>query len=219
MQSSSSAPSRPAVRSQLSMSGSTVAAGSNDDRSSGDQGWQAEVALTTTAATRVPVTGAPLIGSRERSGVAVGTPSSRAAAAALFERGLDLGKRAQLGAHYTDRDKIMLLVVEPVVIRRPVQIRRRQPGASTPAGRTVCSVRGRGRRYGGGSRRAVPGRPGIWTVRRPRRCGRRAGRVRRWSRYTASCCGWCRRWRSSRGTRSFCWEIGCRRRRSTRPGG
>ena len=35
----------------------------------------------------------------------------------LFERGLDPGKRAQLGAHYTDRDKIMLLV-EPVV-RRP----------------------------------------------------------------------------------------------------
>ena len=27
----------------------------------------------------------------------------------LFERGLDPGKRAQLGAHYTDRDKIMLL--------------------------------------------------------------------------------------------------------------
>ena len=34
----------------------------------------------------------------------------------LFERGLDPVKRAQLGAHYTDRDKIMLLV-EPVVIR------------------------------------------------------------------------------------------------------
>ena len=34
----------------------------------------------------------------------------------LFERGLDPGKHAQLGAHYTDRDKIMLLV-EPVVIR------------------------------------------------------------------------------------------------------
>ena len=34
----------------------------------------------------------------------------------LFERGLDPGNRAQLGAHYTDRDKIMLLV-EPVVIR------------------------------------------------------------------------------------------------------
>ena len=34
----------------------------------------------------------------------------------LFERGLDPAKRAQLGAHYTDRDKIML-IVEPVVIR------------------------------------------------------------------------------------------------------
>jgi type II restriction/modification system DNA methylase subunit YeeA len=37
----------------------------------------------------------------------------------LFERGLDPDKRSQLGAHYTDRDKIMLLV-EPVVIR-PLQ--------------------------------------------------------------------------------------------------
>ena len=34
----------------------------------------------------------------------------------LFERGLDPSKRAQLGAHYTDRDKIML-IIEPVVIR------------------------------------------------------------------------------------------------------
>ncbi len=34
----------------------------------------------------------------------------------LFERGLDPDKRAQLGAHHTDRDKIMLLV-DPVVIR------------------------------------------------------------------------------------------------------
>ena len=34
----------------------------------------------------------------------------------LFERGLDPGKRAQLGAHYTDRDKVML-IVEPVVVR------------------------------------------------------------------------------------------------------
>jgi type II restriction/modification system DNA methylase subunit YeeA len=32
----------------------------------------------------------------------------------LFERGLDPDKRSQLGAHYTDRDKIML-IVEPVV--------------------------------------------------------------------------------------------------------
>ena len=34
----------------------------------------------------------------------------------LFERGLDPDKRSQLGAHYTDRDKIML-IVEPVIIR------------------------------------------------------------------------------------------------------
>ena len=34
----------------------------------------------------------------------------------LFERGLDPDKRTQLGAHYTDRDKIMLLI-EPVVVR------------------------------------------------------------------------------------------------------
>ena len=34
----------------------------------------------------------------------------------LFERGLDPDKRTQLGAHYTDRDKIMQLV-EPVIVR------------------------------------------------------------------------------------------------------
>lgn len=34
----------------------------------------------------------------------------------LFERGLDKDKRGQLGAHYTDRDKIML-IIEPVIIR------------------------------------------------------------------------------------------------------
>ena len=34
----------------------------------------------------------------------------------LFERGLDPDKRSQLGAHYTDRDKIMR-IVEPTVIR------------------------------------------------------------------------------------------------------
>ena len=34
----------------------------------------------------------------------------------LFERGLDPDKRSQLGVHYTERDKIML-IVEPVVIR------------------------------------------------------------------------------------------------------
>ncbi|WP_299131936.1 DNA methyltransferase [uncultured Amaricoccus sp.] len=34
----------------------------------------------------------------------------------LFERGLDPGKRSQLGAHYTDRDKIMK-IVDPVIVR------------------------------------------------------------------------------------------------------
>ena len=34
----------------------------------------------------------------------------------LFERGLDPDKRSQLGAHYTDRDKIML-IIDPVVTR------------------------------------------------------------------------------------------------------
>ncbi|MCY3931008.1 MAG: hypothetical protein OXH70_04775 [Acidobacteria bacterium] len=34
----------------------------------------------------------------------------------LFERGLDPSKRSQLGAHYTDREKVML-IVEPVVVR------------------------------------------------------------------------------------------------------
>ena len=34
----------------------------------------------------------------------------------LFERGLDPGKRSQLGAQYTDRDKIMA-IVDPVIIR------------------------------------------------------------------------------------------------------
>ena len=34
----------------------------------------------------------------------------------LFERGLDPGKRSQLGAHYTDRDKIMQ-IVDPVIVR------------------------------------------------------------------------------------------------------
>ena len=34
----------------------------------------------------------------------------------LFERGLDPDKRSQLGAHYTDREKIML-IVEPVIVR------------------------------------------------------------------------------------------------------
>ena len=34
----------------------------------------------------------------------------------LFERGLDPNKRSQLGAHYTDRDKIMR-IIDPVIVR------------------------------------------------------------------------------------------------------
>lgn len=34
----------------------------------------------------------------------------------LFERGLDPDKRSQLGAHYTDREKIMM-IVEPVIVQ------------------------------------------------------------------------------------------------------
>src|ERR1019366_6207266 len=33
----------------------------------------------------------------------------------LFERGLDPDKRSQLGAHYTDREKIMM-IVDPVIV-------------------------------------------------------------------------------------------------------
>ncbi|WP_315747568.1 MULTISPECIES: class I SAM-dependent DNA methyltransferase [unclassified Bradyrhizobium] len=34
----------------------------------------------------------------------------------LFERGLDPDKRSQLGAHYTDREKIMM-IIDPVIVR------------------------------------------------------------------------------------------------------
>ena len=34
----------------------------------------------------------------------------------LFERGLNPDKRSQLGAHYTDREKIMR-IIDPVIIR------------------------------------------------------------------------------------------------------
>ena len=34
----------------------------------------------------------------------------------LFERGLDPDKRSQLGAHYTDRDKVMR-IIDPVIVR------------------------------------------------------------------------------------------------------
>ena len=43
----------------------------------------------------------------------------------LFERGLDLDKRAQLAVHYTDWDKITLLVDRPSWTRRSRQVARR----------------------------------------------------------------------------------------------
>ena len=48
----------------------------------------------------------------------------------LFERGLDPGKRAQLGAHYTDREKILQLV-EPVVVRPLLAEWERETSASS----------------------------------------------------------------------------------------
>ena len=65
----------------------------------------------------------------------------------LFERGLDPAKRGQLGAHYTDREKIML-VVEPVVmapLRREFEAMRERVGALT-AGREPAPLTRGGRR-------------------------------------------------------------------------
>ncbi len=55
----------------------------------------------------------------------------------LFERGLDPDKRSQLGAHYTDREKIEMLI-DPV-IRRPLlaewqEVRRRDRGGAGGTG-------------------------------------------------------------------------------------
>ena len=63
----------------------------------------------------------------------------------LFERGLDPDKRSQLGAHYTDRDKIMM-IVEPVIIGR-----WRRMGARRRRRSRRCSARRRRTR----SRRAA----------------------------------------------------------------
>ena len=65
----------------------------------------------------------------------------------LFERGLDPAKRGQLGAHYTDRAKIML-VVEPVVmepLRREFEAMRARVEALT-AGREPSPLTREGRR-------------------------------------------------------------------------
>ncbi|MGE3857064.1 MAG: class I SAM-dependent DNA methyltransferase, partial [Dehalococcoidia bacterium] len=65
----------------------------------------------------------------------------------LFERGLDPEKRGQLGAHYTDREKI-LMVVEPVVmqpLRREFEAMRDRVEAII-AGRALSPVTQRGAR-------------------------------------------------------------------------
>ena len=49
----------------------------------------------------------------------------------LFERGLDPAKRSQLGAHYTDRDKIMQ-IIEPVVTRPLAQRVGKSPRRDLP---------------------------------------------------------------------------------------
>ena len=54
----------------------------------------------------------------------------------LFERSLDPSKRAQLGAHYTSRDDI-LLIVEPVLMAPAPPRMGRHPGGSRPAARPV----------------------------------------------------------------------------------
>jgi type II restriction/modification system DNA methylase subunit YeeA len=59
----------------------------------------------------------------------------------LFERGLDPDKRSQLGAHYTDRDKIEM-IIDPV-IRRPLQAEWREVREKIEAALAVPVSRGR----------------------------------------------------------------------------
>lgn len=65
----------------------------------------------------------------------------------LFERGLDPDKRSQLGAHYTDRAKIEMLI-DPV-IRRPLQVEWEVAKAKIAAALTAPA---RGRRRGDGGK-------------------------------------------------------------------
>ena len=85
----------------------------------------------------------------------------------LFERGLDPDKRGQLGAHYTDREKI-LMVVEPVVLD---PLRASSPRCAS--GLLRCGLCGKA--YVGQGRRAA----GIRLLRlrdaAPRGCGRLRG--------------------------------------------
>lgn len=63
----------------------------------------------------------------------------------LFERGLDPDKRSQLGAHYTDRDKIMMIVrpviVEPLLaewaaVKAQIEVELAKAAAATGATKT-----------------------------------------------------------------------------------
>jgi type II restriction/modification system DNA methylase subunit YeeA len=59
----------------------------------------------------------------------------------LFERGLDPGKRSQLGAHYTDRESIMR-VIEPVLmtpLRRDFEATKERVQALLAEGRRITS--------------------------------------------------------------------------------
>ena len=94
----------------------------------------------------------------------------------LFERGLDPDKRSQLGAHYTDRDKIML-IVDPVIVRgRGLRSGRRRGSGSRPrwSGRTGP---GHGRRGHGTARRRSGSCARSWSGCGASRCSTRpAGR-------------------------------------------
>ena len=73
----------------------------------------------------------------------------------LFERGLDPDKRSQLGAHYTDRDKIMR-IVEPVVVR-PWLAEWEAAKSELPVVSTVRPLPGRSRRNSGTAGRRSAG--------------------------------------------------------------
>ena len=73
----------------------------------------------------------------------------------LFERGLDPAKRSQLGAHYTDPDKIML-IVNPVIVEplnREWEAVRAEIAAKIEQSRTAKSkaARHQGLQRGGGA--------------------------------------------------------------------
>jgi type II restriction/modification system DNA methylase subunit YeeA len=69
----------------------------------------------------------------------------------LFERGLDPDKRSQLGAHYTDREKIEM-IIDPV-IRRPLRAEWREVRGKIEA--ALIAPPARGRRAGTGKDAAL----------------------------------------------------------------